>query len=91
MANELQRMDLDKAWPSLQLCEFNDGECSFCEIVLPEMFYVRTCWEVEEGDYYCRQCAEQEVAQWEVDEVYYDELAKEQKSLGCPFYDVVTA
>lgn len=40
-----------------QECSFGDDGCDFCERECVETFYVRTCYEVEEGDYYCRLCA----------------------------------
>lgn len=47
------------------LCEFTSGgdeiedECSHCCEVIPEgdkVYYERTCYEVDEGEYYCEQC-----------------------------------
>jgi hypothetical protein len=48
---------LESPYRSFQECEFGDDDCGFCAREHVEVFYVRTCWDVEEGDYYCRRCA----------------------------------
>lgn len=54
-----------------QLCEFegdNDIECATCDEVIPHgknVYYERTCYEVEEGDYHCEECTEGKPAEME--------------------------
>lgn len=44
------------------LCEFkgdDDIECATCDEVIPlgkNVYYERTCYDVEEGDYHCEEC-----------------------------------
>lgn len=60
---EIDRKDLFLESRGYQRCEFDfeEGEdclgCNRYPGVGARQYYVRTNWEVEEGDYYCRRCA----------------------------------
>jgi hypothetical protein len=43
-----------------ELCEFG-GECDICNGTVADLFFHRTNYEVIEGDYYCKECAEEAI------------------------------
>lgn len=52
------------------ICEFKsdgDDECSCCCEKIPngkDIYYERTCYEVDEGEYYCETCTVGTPARW---------------------------
>ena len=65
-------MNIDEALKvtGFELCEFTSEEdvCSRCEKEIPKgenVYYERTCHEVDEGEYYCTDCTINTPKYWE--------------------------
>lgn len=62
------------------LCEFkaDEGdECATCGEVMgkgTDVYYERTSWECEEGDYHCEKCVIAKPQEWKDQAEYYDNL-----------------
>jgi hypothetical protein len=77
-------MDIKEALKvtGFQLCEFKsdgDWECSTCDETIPEgadVYYERTCYEVDEGEYHCTDCTLAMPAKLEEDRASIEEYYK---------------
>lgn len=49
----------------MEECSFKDMECDFCHKIPNRLWFNRTNHEVEEGDYYCDDCAWSEISKAE--------------------------
>ncbi len=64
------------------LCEFkSDGEdeCSTCEKPIEKggnIYYERTCYEYDEGEYHCESCVIAKPKEWDELAAYYEKLDK---------------
>ncbi len=62
-----------------RLCEFKsdgDDECNCCQKPIRKganIYYERTCYEVDEGEYYCESCTIGTPARWEKENNAYSD------------------
>ena len=63
-----------------KLCEFKgdgDDECSTCRKPIPKgdnVYYERTCYESDEGEYHCEPCTIDTPNQWAADNESWQEF-----------------
>ena len=79
-------MDIKKALriTGFVLCMFKaDGtdsdSCASCDKIIPKgenIYYERTCYETDEGDYHCEQCVIDKPAEWQSQSDYFEEANK---------------
>ena len=62
------------------LCEFKaDGDetCDSCEETIKKgnnVYYERTCYESDEGNYHCESCLISKPSEWKEQAEYYDSI-----------------
>lgn len=49
------------------ICEFgpDEDECETCGEAQKQLYYIRTCYEVDEGEYHCEDCIKKKPEEWE--------------------------
>lgn len=55
--------EFDLGLTGFVICQFDpakDDECEVCEKDEVQLYYRRTCYESDEGDYYCLDCVKNE-------------------------------
>ena len=67
MSVEDKKYTLDEALKltGFEICEFNGDECDSCDKEVDDIYYRRTSYEYEEGEYFCADCVRHEPESWE--------------------------
>jgi len=77
-------MDIKEALKitGFMLCDWKsngEDECSTCDKAITEggkVYYERTCYEVDEGEYHCESCVIKKPIEWDEQLEYYENLGK---------------
>lgn len=61
------------------ICTFapDYDECETCGEAYKQLYYIRTCYEVDEGEYHCEECIKNMPAMWEEMAEGYAKMAED--------------